>query len=284
MQTLKYGSKGEAVKEWQRILGFTGDDVDGDFGPKTLASTQQWQTQHKLVPDGVVGELTWGAAGKKVENTGLPPKSSSASTDAWAYAVSKKAAPDMPENERQYVLTVARGEGFYGKGWNPQPHPLLPNPDVNAAKTSNNWGAVQGTGSAGSFKHIDHHADGSPYVGTYKRYATPEEGFLSMANIILKGGKRGATGAAAIKDALKKGSLRDAVFAQHANGYFELNPEKYLSSAQKNYNQLTANLEWQDMLTESGHKLLNWGKWALIGIAAVGASVFTLIKTNIIRL
>lgn len=258
---IKRGSTGDAVREWQQIIGV---EVDGKFGPDTETATKVWQKEHKLVPDGKVGQLSWGAAGKKVDESALPPKSSSAGTDAWAYAVAKKAAPNMPEYERQYVLAVARGEGFYGKGWNPKPHPLLPNPDVEAAKTSNNWGAVQGTGSAGSFKHIDHHRDGTPYVGTYKRYKTPEEGFLSVANTLFKGGTRGANGAAQLEDALKRGSLKDAVFAQHANGYFELAPEKYLSSVKKNYNQLTSNLGWQDMLSEGGHHLLDWAKWMLV--------------------
>jgi len=276
METIRNGSQGEAVKEWQKIIGV---NADGIFGPQTEAATKQWQTERKLVADGVVGALTWAAAGKKVD-TSQPAKSGSAGTDAWAYAVSKKAAPDMPEHERQYVLTVARGEGFYGKGWNPKPHPLLPVPDPGA-KTSNNWGAVQGSGSAGSFKHIDHHADGSPYVGNYKRYLTPEEGFLSMAGILLKGGKRGKVGAEEIVNALKKGSLHDAVYAQHANGYFELKPSKYLEAVSRNYNQLTSNLEWQDLLSETGRRFIDWSKWTWIGgtlVALIGGTSWFLFR------
>jgi len=287
MQTLRQGSKGEIVKEWQRIIGV---DDDGIFGSNTLAATKAWQASKKLVADGVVGPATWSAAGKKVDPSALPEKSASAGTDAWAYAVAKKAAPEMGEAQRQYVLAVARGEGFYGKGWNPTWKPgtrediLLPlngsvgssgqRLDVQAARTSNNWGAVQGQGSGGSFMWVDHHRDGSPYVNPYKRYSAPEEGFLSMANIILKGGKRGATGAEEIKNAINRGSLKDAVYAQSANGYFELAPDKYLNSVLRNYNQLTANLGWQDLHSESGHHFLNWARWTIVS-GMIGVVGFT---------
>lgn len=56
---IKQGSKGEAVKEWQRILG-TKDD--GNFGPNTATLTRAFQTKKGLKADGVVGPATWGAA------------------------------------------------------------------------------------------------------------------------------------------------------------------------------------------------------------------------------
>jgi murein DD-endopeptidase MepM/ murein hydrolase activator NlpD len=54
--TIRYGSHGDDVAAWQRILGV---DPDGDFGPKTLAATKKWQAAHGLDPDGVVGPKTW---------------------------------------------------------------------------------------------------------------------------------------------------------------------------------------------------------------------------------
>lgn len=54
------GSKGENVKEWQRIVG--GVPVDGIFGATTTTATKAWQTAHNLKADGIVGPLTWGAA------------------------------------------------------------------------------------------------------------------------------------------------------------------------------------------------------------------------------
>lgn len=72
--TLRRGSFGTAVKDWQRFLGVT---ADGAFGPITESMTIAWQGQHKnavtgkpLKIDGVVGTETWAAA--EVEAATLP--------------------------------------------------------------------------------------------------------------------------------------------------------------------------------------------------------------------
>lgn len=57
--SIKQGSKGKLVQEWQEIIGAT---VDGVFGPKTTAMTKAWQQTHGLIADGVVGPLTWAKA------------------------------------------------------------------------------------------------------------------------------------------------------------------------------------------------------------------------------
>jgi peptidoglycan DL-endopeptidase CwlO len=54
-RTVKKGSKGEAVKKVQQIVGAT---VDGQFGPKTDAAVREYQTTHGLVSDGIVGPKT----------------------------------------------------------------------------------------------------------------------------------------------------------------------------------------------------------------------------------
>ncbi len=56
---LKLGSTGQAVKDWQAIVGTT---VDGQFGPQTQAATKAWQSKRGLVADGIVGPKTWAAA------------------------------------------------------------------------------------------------------------------------------------------------------------------------------------------------------------------------------
>jgi hypothetical protein len=245
------------VADWQKLLGIK--PADGRFGKDTTAATVAWQRRNKLSPDGVVGPLSWATA----EGTPLPPVAPTpqASADRAAYDVAKRAAPSMTEPERQYALTVARGEGFYGLGW-PQ----------GQGAGSNNWGAVQGVGPAGSFDHIDHHADGTSYTGKFKRYATREQGFLDMASILLKPN---------VKAALASGNLRDAVFAQHSNGYFELDPEKYFSAVQKNYAQLAVNIPnvWKPLLSggPSGRGAVRAGADVLL--AAVGAlSVYLLAR------
>lgn len=65
MPTIKRGSRGEAVKDWQRVIGVA---ADGAFGPITERETVEWQRSHKdaagfdLLPDGIVGPKTWAAA------------------------------------------------------------------------------------------------------------------------------------------------------------------------------------------------------------------------------
>jgi hypothetical protein len=276
--TLRLGSSGDAVKQWQGIIKVK---ADGSFGPNTVAATKQWQTDHKLVPDGVVGPASWSMAlGTKVA---IVQKTAQAPTDIKAYEISKRADPNLPENQRQYVLSVARGEGFYGLGWaNPTAATIAKSKEFGLTgyegKDSNNWGADQGSGSAGSFPHVDYHADGTAYVGQYKRQKTPEEGFNAMKKIILGGGKRGAVGAAAIKTAIEKGSLRDAVFAQHDNGYFELAPEKYLHAMLNNYQILTANTEWKRLLSEKGGSLIKWGVASAVAGVTFLAGAFAFLK------
>lgn len=57
--TIRRGSKGPAVKKWQGVLGLTGKDQDGDFGPNTERLTKAWQKKNGLKDDGIVGPATW---------------------------------------------------------------------------------------------------------------------------------------------------------------------------------------------------------------------------------
>lgn len=54
--TIKQGSKGDSVKEWQKFLGLK---TDGIFGPGTQKATMLWQTKNGLKADGIVGPQTW---------------------------------------------------------------------------------------------------------------------------------------------------------------------------------------------------------------------------------
>lgn len=255
-QTIREGSTGADVTAWQTLLVAAGAKLipDGAFGPATKQATVDWQRSKGLVADGVVGPVSWSTA----EGVPIPVvKTAMAGADATAYAVAKRSRPNLTERERQYAVTVARGEGGYGLGWaHPSAATIAASQKVGLTgfegTGSNNWGADQGTGSAGSFQHVDYHADGTPYVGKYAKQLTPEEGFGRMADILFKGGKRGAAGTAEMKAAINAGDLEAAVLAQHRNGYFELAPEKYLVAVLRNYGQLSTNIGWSKLFGGSG--------------------------------
>ena len=56
MKIIKKGSKGNAVKVWQIIIGVT---ADGNFGSGTESATKTWQHKHGLAADGIVGKVSW---------------------------------------------------------------------------------------------------------------------------------------------------------------------------------------------------------------------------------
>lgn len=61
---LRIGMKGPDVKILQQLLaalGYHSGAIDGDFGRATKSSTAAFQSDHDLVADGIVGELTWAA-------------------------------------------------------------------------------------------------------------------------------------------------------------------------------------------------------------------------------
>ena len=63
-QTVKLGSNGDHVKLLQQelnIAGFNCGNVDGVFGPKTLAAVKKFQGAAGLNKDGIVGPKTWDA-------------------------------------------------------------------------------------------------------------------------------------------------------------------------------------------------------------------------------
>lgn len=61
--TITPGTISGDVKTIQLILAGQGYalDVDGNFGPQTLAAVQSFQRKKGLVPDGIVGPQTWDA-------------------------------------------------------------------------------------------------------------------------------------------------------------------------------------------------------------------------------
>jgi peptidoglycan hydrolase-like protein with peptidoglycan-binding domain len=56
--TLRRGTRGKEVAHLQRLLGVADDGV---FGPATDAAVREFQEQNDLLPDGIVGRMTWAA-------------------------------------------------------------------------------------------------------------------------------------------------------------------------------------------------------------------------------
>ncbi len=105
---LVYGYVGEVVKRLQTILNglsFGPLDVDGSFGPATLAAVKAFQQSNGLDADGSVGPLTWGKLlGDPVPAPTEPPAPAETEIPVW-YLVRVTAA----------VLNVRKGPGVrYG--------------------------------------------------------------------------------------------------------------------------------------------------------------------------
>ncbi len=71
-KTIRQGSKGNAVRDLQRILRELGYvlEADGIFGKITAECVKTFQGEHGLNRDGIVGPLTWAA----LEDPALPKK------------------------------------------------------------------------------------------------------------------------------------------------------------------------------------------------------------------
>jgi len=56
MKTIKKGSRGQEVKHLQTYLHLM---ADGIFGPLTEEAVKEFQKNHGLTADGIVGTKTW---------------------------------------------------------------------------------------------------------------------------------------------------------------------------------------------------------------------------------
>lgn len=140
--TIKHGSSGTDVSNWQNFLNAEGAkpqlDPDGSFGPMTETATKAWQAAHGLDADGVVGPKTWAlympkqtahaatqaaaaiaAAPKAVKPAaklppmGPPPPPEPSTHVAKAVAAVKKAVPAPVQQAvaaaHEHITTTAKG-------------------------------------------------------------------------------------------------------------------------------------------------------------------------------
>jgi len=76
--TIRRGNKGADVIECQTMLTRLGYDIgscgiDGDFGRATESAVKEFQRDHKLVVDGVVGPMTWDELDKAIAQINEKP-------------------------------------------------------------------------------------------------------------------------------------------------------------------------------------------------------------------
>ncbi|OYN95416.1 peptidoglycan-binding domain-containing protein [Enemella evansiae] len=93
---VKYGARGEAVKDLQCVLNSNGAKlaVDGRFGPKTKAAVLSYQKAKGLEVDGIVGPKTWASLKANNGGGGKPttPPPSNGNVSADRQQVLKRAA------------------------------------------------------------------------------------------------------------------------------------------------------------------------------------------------
>lgn len=104
--TIKMGSTGPAVTEWQHILGIT---ADGVFDGETDTATRVWQRNHGLPTDGIVGPATWAAASASAPVIPVVNTTPAAS----GHAIIRKGSVGPAVTEWQHTLGVT-ADGIFG--------------------------------------------------------------------------------------------------------------------------------------------------------------------------
>lgn len=200
---IQLGSIGADVITWQKIIAV---NPDGHFGPATQAATKVWQSNHKLLADGIVGPATWQVAFPR-EKSPLPVTLDPANIHVKA-KVATDAVPGITHNESMFVRGIAWHETSDGLGWGTTPPP-------NGGAGSFNMGAIT-TNSPGplDFQHKDSRNDTGKiieYTTWFKGYPSFTAGMQGLASFVLRPN---------VKAALAKGDFPGAVAAMYANHYF----------------------------------------------------------------
>jgi hypothetical protein len=114
---IEQGSEGDAVVNWQHIVGIA--PSDGVFGPITDNYTKSWQRSHGIEADGVVGPLTWRAAlnASPARVTGKTPASGSGGMDPLPMGA--KALPQAVANNpaiTNWAIELVHTPSMYPRG------------------------------------------------------------------------------------------------------------------------------------------------------------------------
>lgn len=114
--TIEQGTISNDVKTIQQILtgqGYNVGPIDGNFGPQTKAAVQAFQSSHGLVPDGIVGPLTWAALKGQTPETPQAPAPSPAPAPAPTPARVILAAPSRLSTLSNVSSIAGLGVGLF---------------------------------------------------------------------------------------------------------------------------------------------------------------------------
>ncbi|WP_290442840.1 N-acetylmuramidase family protein [Halomonas sp. OfavH-34-E] len=104
---LRRGSRGEAVRQLQRALGFTADETDGIYGRDTARAVRRFQASRGLVTDGIAGQKTMEA----LFDQDVTRRLGQADIERVAARLGVETAAVMAVNEVE-----SRGSGFLDDG------------------------------------------------------------------------------------------------------------------------------------------------------------------------
>ena len=171
-----------------------------------------------------------------------------------AYRLRGLPAPSLAE--LQTAQAIARFEGGYGLGW---PKRIQPPP--------HNWGAVQCGHVApcgpGCFEHLDHHADGSAYMGCFRRYPSRVAGAADFLRQLYR-----RTG---VPEAMRKGDAMATATAMRSTGYFEAPANRYAQAIADNAAAIAASLGERTAVQLQTGDIDGWIKVLTLGAMVAGA-------------
>jgi peptidoglycan hydrolase-like protein with peptidoglycan-binding domain len=108
---ISYGSQGKDVVDAQQLLNQHGAApplvIDGIFGPKTRQATIEFQKTHGLVPDGIIGPLTWGAL-----ESGAPGTATAGTTTAGTATDASRTLDKRRSGDDRRAHPARRADGI----------------------------------------------------------------------------------------------------------------------------------------------------------------------------